>query len=289
MHRACIDIGSNTTRLLIAECDGQALHEVHQERAFTQIGRDLAADGMIGEEKIAEICRVVAEQVASARAYGAVEVRCVATAAVRRARNTGELVASIAERCEGLSVEVLSGEQEARFAFLGAAGTLASVPAGPIAVVDIGGGSSEIVVGEAPGDVHWWASVALGSSDLARRMSGDPPAAADLAAARAQVDALLNELEPPQVDLAVAVGGSATSLRRLGGAVLDDDAFERLLAMLRANGALELAGRYALDVERVRLLPAGLTILHAISRRLQAPLAVGLGGLREGVLLDSSG
>jgi exopolyphosphatase/guanosine-5'-triphosphate,3'-diphosphate pyrophosphatase len=287
VRRACIDIGSNTTRLLVADCEGVELEEVHQERAFTQIGRDLREDGTIGPEKIAEVCRVVCEQLRTAHRLGAGEVRCVATASIRRAANGAELAAEVGARCGGLSVEILSGEAEARLAFIGVARTLPTEPPAPLGVVDVGGGSCELVVGDAPGSVIWWASLPIGTVELADELRGDPPSSAELAHARRRAQDMLSSLRPPQPALAVAVGGSATSLPRLAGPVLDEAAFERALDVLACSRADELVRQFALDVERARLLPAGVTILRAVSELLGMPLLIGRGGLREGVLLSA--
>jgi exopolyphosphatase / guanosine-5'-triphosphate,3'-diphosphate pyrophosphatase len=85
------------------------------------------------------------------------------------------------------------------------------------------------------------------------------------------------------------VGGSATSLHRLAGPLLDSAAFGRCLQLLCAERASEVARRFALDLERVRLLPAGLLILQAASERFGASLQIGRGGLREGILLEAAG
>ena len=95
MRLACIDVGTNTTRLLVADCQDGRLVEVHQERAFTRIGKELSGRGTIGEAKIAEVVRVVGVQLASAYAHGAREVRGVATAAIRNAVNGDALIAAI--------------------------------------------------------------------------------------------------------------------------------------------------------------------------------------------------
>jgi exopolyphosphatase/guanosine-5'-triphosphate,3'-diphosphate pyrophosphatase len=288
VRRACIDIGSNTTRLLVAECDGPRLLEIHQERAFTRIGAALRHDGTIGPDKLDEVCRVVGEQLASAIALGAVEVRCVATASIRRAANGEELVGRIRAHCDGLRVDVLSGQEEARLAFVGAARTLDHEPEGLLGVVDVGGGSSELVVGAVPSDVEWWASFPIGSGDIADDcLRSDPPSTDDFADARRRVDEVLRDVRPPRTAVAVAVGGSATSLRRLVGPVLDPEAFERSLHLLASRPATDVARRFALDRERVKLMPAGLLILEAVSRLFAAPLQIGRGGVREGVLLEA--
>lgn len=289
MRGACIDIGSNTTRLLVADCDGERLQEVHQARAFTRMGHEMAADGRIGAPKVAEVGEVVAVQLERARELGAQRVRCVATAALRRAVNAHEAVTWLERRCPGLRVEVLSEEEEARLAFLGASLTLSRPPAGPLGLVDVGGGSSELVVGEVGRGVDWWVSVPLGSGDLtARFVRADPPQAAELARARGQVQAVLGGIEPPRPDLALAVGGSATALVSLAGGVLDPPALEQALELLTRRSVAEVASDTGLDTDRVRLLPAGLLILLEVSLRLDRPLLIGSGGLREGVLLAAA-
>jgi exopolyphosphatase/guanosine-5'-triphosphate,3'-diphosphate pyrophosphatase len=288
VRRACIDIGSNTTRLLIAECAGGELHELHQQRVFTRIGAALGADGAIAPSKIAEVAAVVSEQLLVAQSYGVTHVRGVATAAIRRAVNGDQLVGAIADG-SGLQVTVLSAEEEARLAFVGAAGTLGRIPDGALGVVDVGGGSSELVVGAAPDTVGWWASFALGSGDLADGFfRSDPPADTEISAARARVAEALDGLDVPQPVEALAVGGSATSLATLAGSRLDADAFKRAFALLASEPASRIAARFSLDLERVRLLPAGLLILEAASRVFGVALAVGRGGIREGVLLEAA-
>jgi exopolyphosphatase / guanosine-5'-triphosphate,3'-diphosphate pyrophosphatase len=289
MRAACIDIGSNTTRLLVAERVVDGLQEVHQERAFTRIGRNLAPGAAIPGEKIAEVVAVVGAQLLIARDLGVVHVRGVATAAIRWAANGDELVAAI-QAATGLEVDVLSGEDEARLAFCGAAAMLDDAPAPPAAlgVLDVGGGSSEMVVGRVPAEIDWWASVQLGSSTLTDScLHSDPPSAAQLAAARREVDAALGPLDPPQPALTVAVGGSATSLAVMAGKILDASALLRSLRVLASEPSAVVARRSEIDPQRARLLPAGLLILESMAQRLGSTIVVGRGGIREGVLLEA--
>jgi exopolyphosphatase/guanosine-5'-triphosphate,3'-diphosphate pyrophosphatase len=283
----CIDIGSNTTRLLVADSDGRRLLWVHEERSFTQLGHELLKHGRIRATKIDEVVEVVRGQLHSAREHGAGRVRTVATAAIRSAANGTELADAI-RSATGLEVEILSGQEEARLAFVGAAGTLEEPAAGELGVVDVGGGSSELVVGTPPNRVRWWASVAIGSGALAHdRLSSDPPTQAELASARARIAAVLGRLDVPRPSAAVAVGGSATSLGRLAGPVLDAAALGRALALLAAERSSEISRRFAIDPERARLLPAGLLILEGVVEVFGAALRVGRGGIREGVLLEA--
>jgi len=287
VRRACNDIGSNTTRLLVAEYGDDQLREVHQERVFTRIGSGAQPDGTILAAKIAEVAEVVSRQVRVARELGVRDLRAVATAAIRRSPNSAELVAAIRAGC-GLEVAILSGEEEARLAFVGAARTLAHPPAGDLGVVDVGGGSSELVVGFVPDRVRWCASLAVGSGDLAEGvLRSDPPTPVQLHEARARVAAATSGLDVPHPAEAVAVGGSATSLCRLAGPRLDADAFARSLAMLAGDPAAVIARRFQLDGQRVRLLPAALLILQAASELFGVSLEIGCGGLREGVLLEA--
>jgi exopolyphosphatase/guanosine-5'-triphosphate,3'-diphosphate pyrophosphatase len=290
VRAACIDIGSNTTRLLVADCIEGVLVEVHQERAFTRIGKGLAASGAIGMDKIEEVVAVVRGQLAAARALGASEIRAVATAAIRTASNGVALAEAVAAGT-GLTVEIVSGEDEARLAFRGAAAMLEPDTAARchrLGVVDVGGGSSEVVVGTAPDRVGWWASVPIGSGALTDHcLHSDPPRAAELDSARHEVAAALAGLAPPCPEVAVAVGGSATSLGRVAGPVLDAASLERALELLGREPAVAVAERFLIDPQRARLLPAGLLILQGASRLLEATIEVGRGGIREGVLLEA--
>lgn len=289
MRAACIDIGSNTTRLLVADRLGDRLQEVHQERAFTRIGRGLAAGAPIPGEKIDEVVAVVAAQLLIARDLGVAHVLGVATAAIRWAANGSELVEAI-RAATGLEVDILSGEDEARLAFCGAAAMLDDEPVPPaqLGVLDVGGGSSEMVIGTVPGHIVWWASLQLGSSTLTDRcLPSDPPSAAQLAAARREVAAALQSLAPPRPSLTVAVGGSASSLARMAGSILDASALLHSLRVLASESSTSVARRSQIDPQRARLLPAGLLILEAMAQRLGTTIVVGRGGIREGVLLEA--
>jgi exopolyphosphatase/guanosine-5'-triphosphate,3'-diphosphate pyrophosphatase len=286
---ACIDIGSNTTRVLVAEAKGGRLTEVLQRRAFTRIGRGLKVGAAIPREKIDEVARVVAEQRGLAERVGACALRAVATAAIRGASNRDEFVATVND-AGGVDLSVLDGDEEARLAFLGATRTLGRRLDGLVGVVDVGGGSSEIAVGTVSGGVQWSTSFRIGSGFLSDHyLTCDPPAAADLHAMREHAQGAMDGLEIPQPDCAVAVGGSAASLRRLVGAVLEPDTLQRALRILSGAPAADVAQRFGLEAERVALMPAGILILDAASQRLGRPLQIGRGGLREGVLLEMAG
>jgi exopolyphosphatase/guanosine-5'-triphosphate,3'-diphosphate pyrophosphatase len=296
LRSACIDIGSNTTRLLVAELDGSpaglesgGLRTITAARAFTAIGAALHADGSLPAAKIAEVADVVAEQAKAARLQGARAIRAVATAAIRAATNRADLVAAIA-RVAGIEIEILSGEQEARLAFIGALASLPRPPLGKVAVVDVGGGSTELVVGTHAAGPGWSTSLRVGSSSLtAACVRHDPPSASCLAALERETAAAFAGLAPPSVGLALAVGGSATTLLSLDGDQVDPDSLALLLAEFTAEPVLPTAVRLGLHPDRTRLLPAGIMLLRRASELLDRPLRIARGGLREGVVLGLLG
>jgi exopolyphosphatase/guanosine-5'-triphosphate,3'-diphosphate pyrophosphatase len=283
---ACIDIGSNTTRLLVADAADGQLRELVTQRAFTRIGRSLRDGGSIPAAKIAETAEVVRTQTAVAREVGAEEIVAVATAAIRSASNRDELARAV-EEAGGMALSVLTGDEEARLAFVGATRTLLEPGEGTVAVIDVGGGSTELAVGEADGRMAWSASFRIGSGFLADSyLRSDPPSIDELEKVRRHVAGTFEGLEPPPAQGAVAVGGTATSLRRLVGAELAHETLERGIRVLSSTAIAEVAGRFELDVERVRLLPAGILVLEALSGVLGLPLRIARGGLREGALLE---
>jgi exopolyphosphatase/guanosine-5'-triphosphate,3'-diphosphate pyrophosphatase len=283
MRCACVDIGTNTTRLLVAERTSDGVREVVAVRRFMRLTP--TADGAIPAVTVARLAALVAAHVRLAREHGAQHVRAVATAAIRRAPNRDELCRAVHD-VAGIEVEILSGEQEATLAFAGALASLDAAPSGLIGVIDVGGGSSELVAGTADGGVGWWVSLPVGSGVLAERhLHSDPPGLDELAAARAEVDAALAGVRPPAPVVVLAVGGSATSVAGAGGE-LAPETIARVLSVLIAQPAAEAARRLGLHLERVRLLPTGLLVLEAAWEAFgRAPLRVARGGLREGVVL----
>jgi exopolyphosphatase/guanosine-5'-triphosphate,3'-diphosphate pyrophosphatase len=284
----CIDIGSNTTRLLVADREGAGLTEVAAVRAFTALGAGRAAGDPLPAERIAAVVLAVGEQLALARELGATAVDVVATAAVRGAPNGPDLVEAV-RRVHGVEVRVLLGAEEAAYAFAGATLGLDPADAGPdtvLAVVDVGGGSTELVLGTLATGPTWSVSLPIGSARLPPCL--DPPCPDDLAALRAEVAAAFAPVAPPvRPALALAVGGSATSVTRLVGSELSAHSLRVALTVLQSAPAADVASLHLLDERRVALLPAGLVLLEAAVTALGAPLRVAGGGLREGLLLAS--
>jgi exopolyphosphatase/guanosine-5'-triphosphate,3'-diphosphate pyrophosphatase len=243
---AAIDIGSNTTRVLVAEPQDGQLRKVMEQRAYTRIGKASQHDGAIDLEKIDEVAEVVATQVRLAQEIGAQAIRTVATAAIREAANRD----------------------------------------GDIAVVDVGGGSSEVVLGSIADGVSAVRSFKIGSGSLADDLlTKDPPSPSEIRRLRDAIEDFFADVEFERPDQAVAVGGSATSLRALVGTVLEYETLERAVRVLTGGPIDDVAKRFELDPRRVRILPTGVLLLEKLSELLGQPLQIGKGGLREGVIL----
>jgi exopolyphosphatase/guanosine-5'-triphosphate,3'-diphosphate pyrophosphatase len=283
---AAIDIGSNTTRVLVAEPRKGQLRTVMEQRNYTRIGKSARTNGSIKDEKVEEIADAVATQVRLAEEVGAEAIRTVATAAIREADNREEIVAEI-ERIAGVGVDVLSEHEEGRLAFVGATKTLGHPASGEIGVVDVGGGSTEVITGTIGQGVEEVRSFSIGSGSLADSfLSGDPPAPSELRAVREHIAEFFEGTELPTPEQAVAVGGSATSLRKVVGAVLEYETLERAMRIFATDEVADVARRFELDPRRVRILPTGVLLLEKVSELLGQPLQIGKGGLREGVILD---
>ncbi|MGE5407704.1 MAG: hypothetical protein ACM3NV_03745 [Syntrophothermus sp.] len=283
---AAIDIGSNTTRVLVAEPVEGQLKKVMEQRAYTRINKAVGPEGAIEAAKVEEVGEVVATQVRLARELGAEEIRAVATAAVREASNGPQAALAVGARA-GVPVEILSEEEEGRLSFIGATKTLGHPVEGTVGVVDVGGGSTEVILGTVPGGARSVRSWAVGSGVLADELiASDPPSAAEIRKVRDRIDDIFEGVEVEHPAQAVAVGGSATSLRRLVGAVLEYETLERGIRVLSADPAAEVARRFELDPQRVRILTTGVLLLEKVSELLGQPLQIGKGGLREGVILD---
>lgn len=198
------------------------------------------------------------------------------TAPGRQAANSGDLVAALS-RAAGVKARVLTKEEEGTLAYRGAVLTAELALPERIAVCDIGGASTEIAVGSPDRDPDWVESVDLGSVRLTAR-------AADM---RAEAEEAFAPLDPPTVEAALVVGGSARAARRLVGAELGEAELAEALEIVEATSPRELARRFGVDRARADILPAGVILLAEVQRRLGVTLHVCGGGIREGAVLAS--
>ena len=264
---------------------GGRVRTVAARRVFTRIG----AGSEVPPEKVEQTARVAGALALEAAEMGAERVVLLGTAAVRGAPNADELQRAV-EGATGLAMRVLSGSEEAQLSFAGARQGLEHREVERLGVVDVGGGSTELATGAATGPAHWTASVPVGSSVLCRtHPAADPPEPVHVDAWQAAATGALEGVDPPPVDVSLAVGGTATSLHRLAGPRLTTASLRRALERLCAHPAAEAARRLELDPERVLLLPAGIIVLMAAAARLGSELLPARGGLREGALLELAG
>ena len=288
MRVGVVDVGSNTVRLLVATRGAGSVEAVHEQRALLGLGEEIERFGRISDLKLADTADRARCYTRRARELGCVSIDVIVTAPGRQAENAQALLGSL-ERATGLVARVLSPEEEGRLAYEGAIAQAKSLPA-RVAVCDVGGGSTELVVGS-PG---WPAagpgfcrSLDIGSLRLTRRfLDRDPPGKKAVAAARAEVREHFEGLGAPSADAALATGGSARSLRRLAGRRLGEGELAAAVKTVAKRTSSQLARELGLDPQRARTLLAGALILAETQRRLGVPLEVAPGGLRAGAALQ---
>lgn len=233
-RRAVIDIGTNSVKLLVADVEGSVVTPVTEQSLQTRLGEGLYEHGRLAADRIKATIEASALFARAAREQGAQSVRVIATSATRDAVNRGELTTAIASAA-GSEVEIISGAKEAELAFDGVC-TDPRYRRAPVVVLEVGGGSSQILVGQA-GEVHFRSSLPLGSVRLMQQFpSSDPPAPDERKACREFVDALLDrevggQAKPVVVresskasPLLVGTGGTASIL---GGMEAGLRAFDR--------------------------------------------------------------
>jgi len=281
-----IDVGSNTVRLLVARFEDPDLVPICTEKVRLGLGAELEELGRISDEKLTEATeavRCLAELAAPCCPEGP---EVLVTAPGRQAGNARDLIAAL-ERGARSPVRVLSATEEATLSFYGAV-TDASQLAWPVAVVDLGGASTEIAVGRPSAGPTWIESVDLGALRLTTRLLPDErPSAEQIDRARAAVAEAFTDAEPPRPYEALAVGGCARALRKLVGDTLGPDELAEARSLLAEATYAEVVDRYGVDRRRAPLLLAAALVLSDVQTRLQVPLQVVDGGLREGALLAS--
>jgi exopolyphosphatase/guanosine-5'-triphosphate,3'-diphosphate pyrophosphatase len=283
MRIGIIDIGSNTARLLVADVDGAAVERIEEQRSHLGLGAAIERTGSLPETKLAETASLAAEYAARAAARDADVVEVIVTAPGRQAENGDELVHTL-RAATGASVRVLSYDEEGRFAYAGAAAMLDRHPKA-LAVCDIGGGSTEVVVGLRDVGPVFVRSFEIGSMRLTSRFFDDRPTPATIAAARKFVRRRLDDLDAPSPTAALATGGTAGALRKVAGRSLDRALLESVIADLGSRPRGRIAAAYGLERSRARTILAGALILAEVQRRLDVPFEVARGGLREGAAL----
>jgi exopolyphosphatase/guanosine-5'-triphosphate,3'-diphosphate pyrophosphatase len=269
---AVIDIGSNSTRLLVADVDGGQVTPIERRSTVTRLGRGVDLSGRLAAEAIEAACAAVDPYVATLQELGAEAVDAIATSAVRDAANGGAFIAELRERF-ALSARVLDGEEEARLSYVGA--TAETAPEVPTLVIDIGGGSTEMIVGEGR-EIEWHTSLQAGVvRHTERHLVSDPPTAVELEALAADLRGLIGAAtaEAPRAEAGIAVAGTPTSLaaielelepydpNRVHGHVLELPSIQRMLSRLASVPLAQRTEIRGLHADRAPTIVAGVVTL----------------------------
>ncbi|MCS6915963.1 MAG: Ppx/GppA family phosphatase [Myxococcales bacterium] len=299
MRVATIDCGTNTVLLLVAEvAPGQPVRAVEERIALTRLGQGLDRSGRLDEAAMARTLEAMQQHAARARQLGADPIAVVGTESLRAAANSAEFLARAAAL--GLPVRILSAQQEAHLAWRAVSASL-PLPAGAWrSVLDIGGGSTELIVGQG-GDRSppIWHSIPVGSVRITERyLHGDPPTEAERRAARAAIAEAVAQLPAPRGELC-GVAGTVTTLAalHLGLRAHDSARLEghrvpvpELAALVQQLGTLSAAARRelgGLDPRRADVIYAGGEILLAVCERAGASqVLISDRGVRWGALLE---
>jgi exopolyphosphatase/guanosine-5'-triphosphate,3'-diphosphate pyrophosphatase len=276
MRIGVIDVGSNTTRLLVASAGSDGLVPLEKQKVRLSLGEEIERFGAVSPVHQAAAVKAVREMASTARRKQVDSLDVFLTAPGRQANNAAQLVAALS-RAAGVQARVLTKEDEGTLAYRGAVLTAGIELPSQVAVCDIGGASTEIAVGRPAGEPDWIESVDLGSVRLTTR-AGDMPAEAEGAFAH---------LAPPRVEAALAVGGSARAARRLVGETLGVEELVEALRIVETTPPREVARCFGVDRARADILPAGVILLAEVQRKLGVPFHVCDGGIREGAVLAS--
>jgi exopolyphosphatase / guanosine-5'-triphosphate,3'-diphosphate pyrophosphatase len=281
---AVLDVGSNTIRLLVASVERGSVEAVDDERAFVGLGAELARHDRLRPEKIDEAAETAARFAWVARRTGAERLETLVTAPGRQSASAPGLLAALRE-ATGARVRVLTAAEEGELAFEGAVARATKLPP-VVGVVDVGGGSTEIVVGTAGAGATWIRSLEIGSLRLTHsRLDRDPPRAKQVDQARQAVTEALADVRPPAPDVVFATGGSSRALGKVLGRRYDAEALDDAIPKLARRPAAKRAERFGLHPLRAETIVAGAVILAEVGRLLERPFELARGGLREGAAL----
>jgi exopolyphosphatase / guanosine-5'-triphosphate,3'-diphosphate pyrophosphatase len=281
-----VDVGANTLRLLVAtrSRDGR-IDPLREERRQLGLGEELVrTGGVIGAEKLEEAAAVARTHVRRARKLACDAIEILVTSPGRQATNGFRLVEALTDST-GIAPRILTAEEEGALAWHGALAALPELPES-VAVCDVGGGSTQLVVGTLRGGPAWTRSIEVGSLRLTRHaFESDPARSSELARAREVVAEQLAGLAPPLPLAALATGGTARSLRRIVGVELGERELESATRKLSKRSVRQIVDDFGVDRARARTLLAGTAILAGVQRMLGIPMQVAQGGIREGAAL----
>jgi exopolyphosphatase/guanosine-5'-triphosphate,3'-diphosphate pyrophosphatase len=283
-----VDVGANSVHLLVAAVEGDGLVPLLDESVKLGLGDTVEAHGLIAGPAREELVRELARYAETARSLGARQIAFVGTQPLRRAADARAVVVAV-EAATGVPLHVLGHEEEGILNLLGA--TAGRPIAAALAVVDVGGGSSEVVIVE-PGARASSVGLPAGGASLTRLLvAHDPPTAAEIATLRAEARRVVAGAPDGLPARMIAVGGTSSNLVKIIPAAAVDRALTRprladALRTLEGARAADVATRFGITEKRCRILPAGTAILEALMERYGiARVDAVEEGIREGVVL----
>lgn len=305
MILAGIDIGTNTLRLLIAETDRGSLREVFSDRRITRLGQGLERSGMIDAGAAERSVNVLLDFAEAIRMHGVQHTSAIGTSALRNASNTRQFLSTVKGHT-GIDIQVVSGEEEARLTLLGVRHSLKDAGRSPSpaasCVIDVGGGSTEVIVARGDGDPVV-ASLPLGAVYLTERfLTHDPPSGNDLERMRGMVrdelDSRLGVLQSVTPGLFIGTAGTVATLAsinlgleaydpcRINGSTLTRDGIDDMILALSRLTREERKTVRGLELGREDIIIAGAVITREVMARFgRMSMLVSVWGLREGIVL----
>ncbi|HET7479459.1 MAG TPA: hypothetical protein VFJ72_08100 [Rubrobacteraceae bacterium] len=281
-----IDVGSNTIHLLVGEVQDGGVLPVTGEKVSARLGAGVEKTGKLDDERLALAAAAIGLFARISALNDVPEPVILATSAVRDAENGPELNERVVDST-GLKMQLISGEKEAELGFRGAVSAVGKMWEGPALVVDLGGGSAQLIVGEPSSGPLMQVSLPLGSNRTTERfVSKDPAKKKELRA----LDEHVKEIMPgwslaSQVPV-VAVGGSARAMLKITSDKLTVERLRSLAEEVSEEPSAVLAREYGLAPERAKVMPAAITTLAAILEHFgRDELTVARGGIREGTLI----
>jgi exopolyphosphatase/guanosine-5'-triphosphate,3'-diphosphate pyrophosphatase len=285
---ASVDVGANSVHLLVAAVGGHQLQPLVDESVFLGLGDRIDRQGYLGAAARGELVAALVGYADAARRLGATEITFVGTEPMRRATDAATVTYEV-ERHAGVPFHVLGHDEEGVLTLIGV--TAGQPVSHELVVVDVGGGSSEIVI-VGPGRAPVAAGLALGSARLTQRLvRADPPTQAEINALHAEARRAVADAPQAAPEELVAVGGTVSNLLK----VIPAAALERVLtrrritvalAMLATEPSAQASQRHAVNPTRARILPAGAVIVDALLEHYGLEqLRVSEDGIREGAIL----
>ena len=308
-RRAVIDVGTNSVKLLVADVNAKHVEPVFEDSEQTRLGRGFYDTHILQAEPITLTADAVGKFSNKAKSLGAESIRIIATSAARDALNSRDLINAI-KRASGINVEIISGEQEADWAFQGVISS-PELAAHPLLILDVGGGSTEFILGY-QGHAHFRESFKLGTVRLFEQLQpGDKPSRNDLENCRQWLSEFLSKNVEPRIRSALAVlskedvllvgsGGTSTILARIERQMEDYDrqkiestrlTFAKVQATAERLWGIPFSERQAiagLPPKRADVILTGVAIYEAVMKQFgYAELRVSTRGLRFAAIANS--